>query len=80
MTSYIQVPADRLEPEVLQNLLEDYASRDGTDYGAVELTLDQKTGNLRRQLQNADLCILYDVEAEEWDIVVAEQARALLEG
>lgn len=79
MTSYIQVPPDRLAPEILQSLLEDYASRDGTDYGALELTLEQKTGNLRRQIQDAALCILYDTDAQEWDLVVAEQARALLE-
>jgi hypothetical protein len=79
LSTYIQVPAQRLEQEVLQNLLEDYASRDGTDYGEVELTLDEKTGNLRRQLQAATLCILYHLETQEWDIVAADEARSLLE-
>ncbi len=79
MSSYIRVPAERLAPEVLQELLEEYASRDGTDYGPVELTLAEKTGNLRRQLQDADLCILFHLETQEWDLVSKEQAQSLLE-
>lgn len=79
MSSYIRVPMERLQPEVLQNLLEEYASRDGTDYGAVELTLEQKTDNLRRQLHNAELVLLYQTESEQWDLLTAEQAEILLE-
>ena len=79
MSSYLEVPADRLGPEVLQGLLEDYASRDGTDYGAVELTLEQKTGNLRRQLQQGELLILFETESEQWDLVQVDQAVELLQ-
>lgn len=78
MSSYIEVPAIRLGPEILQGLLEEYASRDGTDYGEVELTLEQKTGNLRRQLQQGDLLILFETESEQWDLVNTDQARELL--
>ena len=79
MSSYIEVPANRLGPELLQGLLEEYASRDGTDYGEVELTLEQKTGNLRRQMQRGDLLILFETESEQWDLVNADQARELLQ-
>ena len=79
MSSYIEVPASRLDPDILQDLLEEYASRDGTDYGEVELTLGQKTGNLRRQLQQGDLLILFETESEQWDLVNADQARELLQ-
>jgi len=79
MSSYIEVPAQRLGADVLQDLLEEFASRDGTDYGEVELTLAQKTGNLRRQLQQGDLLLLFETESEQWDLVAADQARALLQ-
>jgi uncharacterized protein YheU (UPF0270 family) len=68
-----------LDPAVLARLLEEFASRDGTDYGAVELTLEEKTGNLRRQLEDAQLHILFNPESEEWDLVTPEQAQQLLE-
>jgi len=78
VSAYVLVPPARLDAEVLQRLLEDYASRDGTDYGEVELTLAEKTGNLRRQLDAAEVCILYHLESEQWDLVAAERAAELL--
>lgn len=79
MSSYIQVPPSRLSADILQALLEEFASRDGTDYGEVELTINQKTGNLRRQLECEEVIILFETESEQWDLVAAEHAQALLE-
>ena len=79
MSSYVQVPLNRLSEDVLQALLEEFASRDGTDYGAVELTLEQKAGNLRRQLEREEVAILFDTESEQWDLVAANQLPALLQ-
>jgi uncharacterized protein YheU (UPF0270 family) len=79
MAQFVEVPHDRLEAQVLQALLEEFASRDGTDYGVQEYTLEQKVGQLRRQLQSSELQILYDADCEEWDLVDSESAGALLE-
>ena len=79
MTQFVEVPPQRLQPEVLQALLEEYASRDGTDYGEQELPLSRKVSNLRQQIQQGDLLILYEIEGEHWDLVPAEQANLLLE-
>ena len=79
MSLYVQVPLNRLSEDVLQALLEEFASRDGTDYGAVELTLEQKAGNLRRQLEREEVAILFDTESEQWDLVAADQLQALLQ-
>ncbi len=79
MSSYIEVPAERLGAEVLQGLLEEFASRDGTDYGEREVTLSQKVGNLQGQLRRGDLLILYETESESWDLLPREQARTLLD-
>ena len=79
MSSYVQVPLNRLSGDVLLALLEEFVSRDGTDYGAVELTLEQKAGNLRRQLEREEVAILFDTESEQWDLVAADQLQALLQ-
>lgn len=78
MSSYIRVPPERLDDAVLEALLEEYGSRDGTDYGERELTLAEKAGNLRRQLDSGDLLILFHSESEQWDLVPREQAQQLL--
>ncbi|GHD23533.1 hypothetical protein GCM10007052_36360 [Halioglobus japonicus] len=78
MPGYLEVPPGRLPQEVLQAVLEEFASRDGTDYGERELTLDEKAGNLRRLLDTGELCILFHSESEAWDLVSREQAEILL--
>ncbi len=77
MSSYLEVPPEKLAPETLQALLEEFASRDGTDYGELELTLEQKAGNLRRQLDRGELRILFETGTQSWDLVDEQRARQL---
>jgi uncharacterized protein YheU (UPF0270 family) len=60
-------------------LLEEFASRDGTDYGERECSLEQKVGELRTQLAAGELQLLYDADSEQWDLVSRENAGSLLE-
>jgi uncharacterized protein YheU (UPF0270 family) len=78
MAQFIKVPPQRLEVEVLQALLEEYATRDGTDYGEKELTLEDKVKRLQHQLDDSELYILYDLDSEQWDLVPSAQAELLL--
>jgi uncharacterized protein YheU (UPF0270 family) len=78
MAQFVEVPPERLAADLLQALLEEYASRDGTDYGERELSLEQKVSQLERQLRHRDLVILFDAESESWDLLQREQAEELL--
>ena len=69
----INVPISDISAEALTGLLEEYVSRDGTDYGEVEVTIDEKTKVLRKQLEEGELSILFDPETQELDIVMREQ-------
>ena len=79
MAKFVAVPLQRLEADVLQALLEEFASRDGTDYGEQELTLQQKVGELRMQLGRGELTLLYETDSEQWDLLPEDQASQLLE-
>jgi uncharacterized protein YheU (UPF0270 family) len=79
MVRFVEVPPARLEPDVLRALLEEYASRDGTDYGACELSLERKVEDLRRQMDGRDLLLLFDSERDTWDLVERQQAALLLQ-
>jgi len=78
MAEFVAVPLERLQGDSLQALLEEFASRDGTDYGEHEFPLEQKTTALRTQLEKGELQILFDADSEQWDLVPAEQAATLL--
>jgi hypothetical protein len=66
----IEVPPGQLAPEVLRRLIEEFVTRDGTDYGAIERTLDEKVAGVRRQLAAGEAAIVVDAQSETIDIIV----------
>ena len=56
---------------LLQGLLEEFATRDGTDYGEQERSLASKVAELRRLLDRGEARIVFDPAAESVNIVVA---------
>ena len=78
MAQFLEIPPARLQPDVLQALLEEFASRDGTDYGEHETSLEQKVNSLRRQLTQGDITLLYDAASEHWDLLPKDEAVVLL--
>lgn len=68
----------RVPPESLAGLLEEFASRDGTDYGERETSLADRVSQLRTQLESGELRLLFEADSEHWDILPAAQARELL--
>jgi uncharacterized protein YheU (UPF0270 family) len=68
--SLVEVPHAQLAPEVLRRLIEEFVTRDGTDYGAIERTLDQKVAAVMQQLAHGDAAIVVDPGSETIDVVV----------
>ena len=73
MAQFVRIPLDRVEADILQAMLEDFASRDGTDYGLRELSLEEKVANLQAQLRQGELAVVYDLASEEWDLLKREK-------
>jgi hypothetical protein len=65
----IDVPHAQLAPEVLRRLIEEFVTRDGTDYGAIERTLAEKVAVVMQQLETGEAAIVVDAESETIDIV-----------
>jgi len=70
--SRIEVPPSALSREVLRALVEEFVTRDGTDYGAVERTLGEKVSSVMRQLEAGELAIVVDAEHGLVDIVARD--------
>ena len=67
----IEVPPDALSPEALRALVEEFVTRDGTDYGAVEPDLDAKVADVMRQLERGEVRIVFDPDSETTTLVTA---------
>lgn len=71
----VEIPPDQLSPEALRGLVEEFVSRDGTDYGAVERSLEQKVRDVLRQLERGEARIVFDPETESVNVVTSDQPR-----
>jgi hypothetical protein len=50
-------------------LIEEFVTRDGTDYGEREHTLEQKKRAVARQLERGEVVIVFDPESETCNII-----------
>lgn len=72
----IEVPYNRLSPDALEGILEEFVSREGTDYGDYDYSLADKKEHVRAQLQRGDAIILFDPVSANCHIEVTRVLRA----
>lgn len=68
-----ELALDDLSPEVLRGLVEEFVTRDGTDYGAVERSVEEKIAGVMAQLLSGEARIVFDPDTETANIVVARE-------
>lgn len=65
----VEVPLSALSDAALRGVIEEFVSRDGTDYGLQERTLAEKVRDVRRQLERGEAVIVFDPESRTTTIV-----------
>lgn len=71
----IVVPPDRLSPEALRGVIVEFVTREGTDYGHDETSLDTKIAQVRRQLDKGEVVLLFDTKTETINLVQKAELR-----
>lgn len=66
----VDVPLAALSAAALRGLVEEFVSRDGTDYGVRERSLDEKVHDVMRQLERGEAKIVFDPSTRSTNIVV----------
>ncbi len=67
----VEVPASALSAEALRGLVEEFVTRDGTDYGVRERTLDEKVRDVLRQIERGEVKIMFDPATRSANLVPA---------
>ena len=65
----VKIPYDQLSNEALQGVIEEFVTRDGTDYGEVQIPLETKIAQVLKQLKNKDAVIVFDQHSETCTIL-----------
>lgn len=66
------IPFDRLSPEALKGVIEEFISREGTDYGAIETSPETKFRQVKHKLETGSAVLIFDDETETTNIFLAD--------
>ncbi len=68
----IVIPYRELSAAALRGVLESYVLREGTEYGEHDVSLDQKVGQVLRQLERGEAQVIFHAALESIDIIVSK--------
>lgn len=65
----IDIPFRELQPETLQRLIEEFVTRDGSDWNEVGCTLEDKVHQVIQQLETGQVKIVFDLNMQTTNLV-----------
>ena len=65
----MEIPYKQLSKRTLLAVIEEFISREGTDYGHREYTLDEKVEKVKSQLVKGEIKLLFDSETSSCNLV-----------
>lgn len=70
----VEIPWRELSPEALQGVIEEFVTREGTEYGEREVALATKVEQVRRQLERGEVQLWFDADASTCQLLRREDA------
>lgn len=71
------IPSEALSPDTLNALIEEFVTRDGTDYGDHETDLATKVSQVKDLLARKEVVIIFNEATEQAGIVHKDQINQL---
>lgn len=68
----MEIPFEKLSPEALRGVIEEYVTREGTDYGSYEHNLEEKVRAVEGQVRSRHVRILFNPSEETIHLVPSE--------
>ncbi|WP_136810742.1 YheU family protein [Desulfosediminicola flagellatus] len=60
----VTIPYDQLSQEALKGVIEEFVTRNGTDYGEAQIPLETKIAQVLIQLKSKEAFIVFDHDSE----------------
>ncbi len=65
----VDVPLDRIPPDTLRTMVEEFVTREWSDWADSAYTLDEKVDQVIRQLKDARAKVVFDLGTQTCNIV-----------
>ncbi len=74
-TALVQIPHQSLNPTTLRAIIEEFVTREGTEYGEHEVSLEAKVDAVMAQLKRGDVGVFYDADSESVTLSPIDRRR-----
>ncbi|MFT7108586.1 MAG: hypothetical protein ACI843_000231 [Psychrobacter glaciei] len=70
---YTPIPFDQLSKDALTGVIEEFINREGTDYGHMEFSFEQKCEQVLSLIRNGNAQIVFDHQSQTVSIMNRDQ-------
>ncbi len=71
----MKIPYQELADATLTAIIEEFITREGTDYGDYEYSLAQKVAQVKRLLYQGEVCVSFDPQSQSCQLVPAQECN-----
>jgi uncharacterized protein YheU (UPF0270 family) len=69
-SNILVIPHEKLKPDTLYALVEEFVTREGTDYGESEVLLQQKIEQVVSQIRSGKAVVVFDSSLQTCNIIL----------
>ena len=70
------IPIEQLSDDIIENIIEDFVLREGTDYGEHEVGFEAKKQQVIKQLKNGEIHVVYSELHETVNLMSADTFKS----
>ena len=65
----MKIPHSQLSDKALRAIIEEFISREGSDYGPIEYSFEEKVGHVMKQLDRGEVIVTFDAVSETCNLI-----------
>ena len=69
VSANMEIPHSQLSDEALRAIIEEFISREGSEYGLIEYSFEEKVGHVIKQLERGEVVVTFDAVSETCNLI-----------
>ncbi len=73
----LEISSEQISTEILDAIIESFIMREGTDYGVHEALMETKLNQVKKQIKNGDVKIIFEQSTETVSLITESDFKKL---